>query len=176
MHRRLYWLAALAVMLAAVSCTLSTGDTTTPSPTPGNLAPVDLIVYLAAPDSGGPTGCGSTLIPVTRGTLPAMTVEQQITRALQELFSIKEQFVGQSGLYNALYQSNLSVTGVTVDTSGQATVQLSGDYTLQGVCSDALFRAQIEQTALQFAINRVAVFIDGRPLAEIVSGRGSDAP
>jgi hypothetical protein len=67
-------------------------------------------------------GCGDSAVPAqveippTAGTLKA---------ALTALLSIKDQFYGQSGLYNALYQSDLQVESVSID-NGIASVYLTG--------------------------------------------------
>lgn len=181
MHRLLWFVTLLAVL---AGCNLDSNNTDstpvsateTPSPDSATPLPGDLVIYLATPEGDpgpiGPIGCGNYLVPVTRGPLPPTTTDRQIATALTDLFSIKDQFYGESGLMNALYQSNLVVQSVTLDDSGNATVDLTGDYLLSGVCSDAIFRAQIEETARQFSAASVAVFINGTPLADVVSGRG----
>lgn len=50
------------------------------------------------------------------------------------LLAIDEQFYGESGLYNALYQSDLQVESAEVDESGTAVVHLSGEYALGDAC------------------------------------------
>lgn len=137
-----------------------------------------MVVYLVAPEGStgplGPFGCGHYLVPVVRGEIPPTTADRQIAYALLELLSIKDQFYGQSGLMNTLYQSNLTLQNVTVDgTTGQATVKISGQVMLDGECSAPLFQAQIEQTALQFSASGVSIFINDQPIAEVLSGRGT---
>lgn len=191
-NNRTRWAAAALILaLIMTGCTFSWGRHSDSDGTAGTPGPVTgvtpqtvqtpsspgLFVYLVAPEGStgplGPFGCGNYLVPVVRGEYPPTTSDRQIAYALMALFSIKDQFYGQSGLMNTLYQSNLTVQSVTVDATGHATVKLSGDYLLSGVCSDPLFRAQIEQTALQFSINGVSVFINDKPLEDIVSGRGN---
>ena len=99
-------------------------------------------------------------IPPTQGILRA---------ALEKLFSAKQQFYGESGYYNALYQSDLQVTGVTIE-QGKAVIHLTGSVVLGGVCDAPRVEAQIEQTALQFStVNEVAVFINDVPLKDVLS-------
>jgi hypothetical protein len=44
---------------------------------------------------------------------------------------------------------------------------------LGGVCDNPRVEAQIEETALQFAtVSEVAVFVNGKPLEEIISLKG----
>jgi hypothetical protein len=155
-------------------------DTTTVQPaiqTPV-LSTAPMVVYLAAPEGStgpiGPVGCGNYLVPVIRGEIPSTETQGQIAYALSDLFSIKDQFYGQSGLYNVLYQSNLAVENVTLDNTGHATIFLTGDYFLAGECDDPVFRAQIEYTAQQFSgVSGVSVFINGTAIEEVLSGRGT---
>jgi hypothetical protein len=111
--------------------------------------------------SGMPIGCGDSLVPVT---VPVGSTPALLKAALQELFEGKQQFIGQSGLMNALYQSNLSVDSAVIS-NGIATVKLSGQVQLGGVCDDPRFVNQIKQTILQFpAITTANVFINNRTL------------
>jgi hypothetical protein len=200
--RRWHILVALVVAFGVAGCTLSTNTdktstpaaTTTlppvvPTPTPvaetatprtsGRVPPsgTQVVVYLVAPEGGsgpvGPIGCGDYLVPVEFGPSFPTNTYRQIAYALIDLFSIKEPFYGQSGLYNPLYQSSLSVQSVTVDDNGHATVNLSGNLVLGGECDGPRVQAQIEDTALQFSITDVMVFLNGRPLADALSGQGS---
>lgn len=90
--------------------------------------------------------------------------------ALTKLFAIKEQNYGESGLYNALYQSELKIDSLTVDNK-KATLKLSGEYKLGGVCDNPRFGEQIKETVLQFRdiFSDVDVFINNTPLEEILS-------
>jgi hypothetical protein len=135
-----------------------------------------MVVYLAAPEGStgpvGPIGCGNYLVPVTRGDLPPTTTDKQIAYALTDLFSIKDQFYGQSGLYDTLYQSNLVVERIELDATGHANIYLTGDYLLAGECTNPLFQAQIVYTARQVAgVSSVAVFINGTAIEQLLSGR-----
>jgi len=99
-------------------------------------------------------------IPPTQGVLRA---------ALEKLLSAKKQFYGESGFYNALYQSDLQVAAVTIE-QGKAIIHLTGNMMLGGECDAPRFEAQIKQTALQFStVNDVAVFINDKPLEEVLS-------
>jgi len=121
----------------------------------------------------GPIGCGDYLVPVEFGpSFPTITY-RQIAYALIDLFSIKEPFYGQSGLYNPLYQSSLSVQSVTVDDTMHATVSLSGNLVLGGECDGPRVQAQIEDTVLQFSVTDVTVLLNGTPLADVLSVQGS---
>jgi hypothetical protein len=154
------------------------GETATPQAQgPGSPAGSQMVIYLVAPEGGpgpvGPIGCGDYLVPVVRGSSPPTNTYRQIAYALLDLFSIKEPFYGQSGLYDPLYQSSLSVQSVTIDATGHATVSLSGNLVLGGECDGPRVQAQIEDTVLQFPVTDVTVLLNGRPLADVLSGRGS---
>jgi hypothetical protein len=89
--------------------------------------------------------------------------------ALVALLSVKDQTYGQSGLYNALYQSNLQVDSLSIDGS-KASVYLSGSLVMGGECDNPRVQAQLEQTVRQFpTVTKAAIFVNGRPLADVLS-------
>jgi len=127
-------------------------------------------IYLIAMDdtgqTGTPVGCGDSAVPVQVEIPPTQAV---LKAALDALLSIKDQYYGQSGLYNALYQSDLQVDGVSID-GGQATVYLTGTLLMGGECDSPRVQAQLEQTVLQFPnVTKAAIFINGKPLADVLS-------
>ena len=149
--------------------------TETPAPPTATPAPetMTLQVFLIALEDGGQSGqevgCGDSAVPVqvvvprTQGVLRA---------ALEALLSIRDQYYGESGLYNALYQSDLRVEGITLE-DGEAVVNLGGTLMLGGVCDNPRVEAQLEETALQFStVSRVSVFVNGVPLEDLLSGEG----
>lgn len=118
--------------------------------------------------SGEPIGCGDSIIPVEQQIEPTPA---PLRAALERLLSIKDQFFGQSGLYNALYQSNLRVDNVTIE-NRKAIVHLSGTLTVGGVCDSPRVLAQLEETALQFeTVDDVDIFVNGTPLEQLLSQR-----
>jgi len=120
--------------------------------------------------SGELIGCGDSVVAVD---WPIEPTDAPIEAALSELLAIHDQFYGESGLYNALYQSDLSVESVSVDGSGVASVYLSGTMMLGGVCDNPRFEAQLEQTVRQFSwVQDVAIFVNGTPLDTLLSGQG----
>jgi LysM repeat protein len=115
-------------------------------------------IFLVSTDDGGPIGCGDTLvavtqeIPSTRGVLRA---------ALERLLSLHSAYYGESGLYNALYQSQLAIEDVRID-NRVATIRLTGQVVLGGVCDTPRVTAQLEQLALQFStVDQVKIYING---------------
>lgn len=123
-------------------------------------------IHLISTGDGGPLGCGDTLVPVT--------VEIPSTRAvlratLERLLSVKTQFYGQSGLYNALYQSQLTLDDVRID-NRIATIRLSGQVVLGGVCDTPRVQAQLSQAALQFStVSQVRIYVNGILLEDVLN-------
>jgi hypothetical protein len=116
--------------------------------------------------SGTLIGCGDSAVPVVV-TIPQ--TQGVLRAALEKLLSAKQQHYGESGLYNALYQSDLQVAGVTIE-QGKAIIHLTGTVMLGGTCDAPRFEAQIEQTALQFStVSDVAVFINDVPMEDALS-------
>lgn len=163
------------VTLAPLPATLAPLPPTVqpPAATATHPATLRLKVFLIAiGDNGvsGPmVGCGDSAIPViidvpyTQGVLRA---------ALENLLARKEQFFGQSGLYNALYQSNLRLEDVSIQ-NGVAVIELSGQALLGGECDTPRVIAQLEQTALQFnTVQKVTILLNGRPIRDALSSRG----
>ena len=92
-----------------------------------------------------------------------------MSAALRELFSIHDQYYGESGLYNALAPSNLKIENVSL-VSDRAEIRLTGAVKLGGVCDNPRLEAQIKETVLQFSsVKNVAVFINDIPLEKILS-------
>jgi hypothetical protein len=145
-------------------------SSTAPPPTtaPEQTIKIFLIALEDNGQSGTQVGCGDSAIPIT----VSIPRTQGILRAaLEKLFSAKQQFYGESGYYNALYQSDLQVATVTIE-QGKAIIHLTGSVMLGGVCDAPRVEAQIEQTALQFStVNDVAVFINDIPLEEVLSSK-----
>jgi hypothetical protein len=131
-------------------------------------------IYLIALEdegqSGPEIGCGDSSVPVTISIEPTIA---PLTAALENMFTIDNEFYGQSGLYNALHQSNLSVQGIDID-NGHATIALNGDLQMGGTCDTPRVEAQLTQTALQYStIDTVSITINGQPLEDILSAAGS---
>ncbi|NDJ86191.1 MAG: LysM peptidoglycan-binding domain-containing protein [Chloroflexi bacterium] len=115
--------------------------------------------------SGMEIGCGDSLVPVIDDIRPTIA---PLTAALGELLAIDTRTYGQSGLYNALYRSNLIVDGIDIQ-NGEAIIALSGDVSIGGVCDVPRIEQQLRQTALQYdTIDEVTISINGQPLAEAI--------
>lgn len=116
--------------------------------------------------SGKMIGCGDSVVPVTVMVPKTSAV---LKASLQALLDIRQQNYGASGLYDALYNSKLTVQSVALR-SGTATIYLTGTLTLGGECDSPRVQAQLEQTALQFStVKQAAIYINGKTLAQALS-------
>jgi hypothetical protein len=113
--------------------------------------------------SGPPIGCGDSLIAVDIQVKDART-------ALQSLLENHSQWYGQSGLYNALYQSVLKIERFELK-DGKTEVDLSGNLLLGGVCDNPRFENQLKATIRQSSTDNspVSIRINGTPLEELLS-------
>jgi hypothetical protein len=119
--------------------------------------------------SGRKIGCGDSLVAVTRRVAPTAA---PLSAALRLLLADHHRFYGQSGLYNALYQSRLRLQKATV-VNGRATIYLVGKLQLGGVCDDPRVGAQLRRTAYQFpTMHSVVIFVNNVPLKKRLSEIG----
>ncbi len=116
--------------------------------------------------SGQPVGCGDSLISVIRQVQASDDTATIIERALSSLFGIEDRDYGESGLVNALYQSDLTVDAVTVDGT-EAAVELSGELLSGGVCDDPRIVGQIQETVLAVdGVDSAVITVNGTPLED----------
>lgn len=158
----------------------------TTSPTPAPTTPVattagptsagvdSIKIYLVAMDdkgkSGDMIGCEDSIVAVERQITPTRA---PLRAALEELLSLTDQFYGESGLYNALYNSKLTVKDVTIDAEGKALVYLEGTMLSVGTCDDPRIIAQLTYTAKQFStVKDAAIYVNGTLVEELLSGEG----
>ena len=165
----------IVLILAGAACNLPTvpdgpGDAaSTPTAAPESS---EVRIYMVALDDNGASGplvvgCGDSLVEVRR-EIPPTT--QPLRAALEELLAQKDQYYGESGLYNALYQSNLSVQSAAVMEESIATVELTGQLVVGGTCDAPRVKAQIVQTILGAGeFSWAEVFINGQPIDEVLS-------
>ena len=119
-------------------------------------------------ESGKEIGCGDSVVPVE---VPIEPTIAPLTAGLKELVAIDSRIYGQSGLYNALHQSDLTVESVAIQ-DREAIIRLSGTLTIGGVCDAPRVQAQLEETALQFStVDSVSIFVNGDPLETILQAQ-----
>lgn len=118
--------------------------------------------------SGKKIGCDDSVVMISQEITPYTT--GTLRAAFVRLLSLKEtSYGGELGLYNALAESDLTLDAVTLE-DGVATVEISGQPVLGGVCDTPRFIAQLEETALQFdTVSSVEVLLNGEPIDEALS-------
>jgi hypothetical protein len=144
---------------------------TTKTTTAGSTAPGHVKLFFVAVGDAGKTGtqigCGDSLVPVS---VEVPSTEKNIQGALTRLLAIKDKDYGQSGLYNALYQSSLKLDSVTKDANGVQVVKISGTMTLGGECDNPRFLEQIKNTVVQFKSGvNAQIWINDKLLQDAVS-------
>ncbi|PKO15274.1 MAG: hypothetical protein CVU39_11765 [Chloroflexi bacterium HGW-Chloroflexi-10] len=127
-------------------------------------------IFLIAVDDNGASGtqigCGDSLVAVDVVVSPTVAV---LRAALTELLSIKDQYYGQSGLYTALYQSDLTIDSLVL-VNGQATIHLKGDLIMGGTCDNPRIEEQLKATAMQFTtVTSVKIYVNGTLLEDVLS-------
>lgn len=131
---------------------------------PENLFKRTNIYLIAVGDegaSGEEIGCGDSAVPVE---VPIEPTIAPLTAGLEALLAIESRDYGQSGLYNALYRSDLTVESVVIR-DREAVIRLNGTLEIGGTCDAPRVRAQLEETALQFStVDSVSVSVNGDPL------------
>ncbi|MFA4814517.1 MAG: hypothetical protein WC653_00210 [Candidatus Gracilibacteria bacterium] len=119
----------------------------------------------------GIIGCGDRVQMVEKD-VSSNSKAGKIKAALESLFAIEGSDYGESGLYNALYQSDVTVDSVILtssDTESAAVeVTLSGSIVSGGTCDDPRIEEQIIQTIKANAPvgSTVVATIDGKDLHE----------
>ncbi len=150
---------AMATDLPTSTLTFTPSSTPTETPTPtasetptsayaGAIPENAIIFYLTILGTGGPVGCGDTLVKMTTGRSRTGDIAADLKIALDTLFSVG-QYSG--GAYNATFPSNLRVDQVNLTLDGTANVILSGSYVKPADgCDASRYRSQVWATALQF--------------------------
>ncbi|GAB4098457.1 hypothetical protein [Sinomonas halotolerans] len=141
-----------------------------PAELPERVSPLT-VFYIALDDAGssGPeVGCGDSVVAVKT---PPERFRDQVQPTFERLLADHRATVGQSGLYNALYQSELVYASGSFDGT-TITVWLEGAFSVGGVCDIPRIRAQLEYTAIAASgAARAEVLVNGRPLEEELSLR-----
>ena len=154
----------------AISDTFNVTEMPTPPETPTTGGFTGANIYLIAIDDGGVSGkligCNDSVVPVEITFEPTIA---PLGAALDKLLTLDSQTHDAMGLYNALGESELNVAGINI-VQGEATIALTGDLVLGGVCDTPRVAAQIRETALQFStVQSVDVTLNGQPLEAILS-------
>lgn len=148
----------------------ATTTTPTASTSPSPVETMKIKIFLVALEDKGQRGkqigCGDSMVSVER-TVPK--TEGVLKAALENLLAVKTRVFENTELYNALYQSSLTIKSVAV-TNGTAKIELIGTVALGGVCDNPRFEEQLKQTAMQFpTVTATEIKINDKPLQEVLS-------
>jgi spore germination protein GerM len=126
-------------------------------------------VYLVALGDGGKAGkkigCDDSLVPVSR---TIKRTSAPLMAALRELLLTPQHSGGTPDLENFWKGRDLKVRSATIR-NHTATIHISGEVFVAGVCDEPRIESQIEETARQFPnVKKVKVFIGKRTLADAI--------
>lgn len=146
------------------------------SPTATSSSPSDKMtikIFMVAEGDNGASGklfgCGDSIMAVEREIPKTQAV---LKAALEQLLSIKDKSYGGSGLYNALYQSDLKLASVAINNE-KATIKLTGTLKTEGECDEIRPKVQIEETAFQFStVKEVEILVNDKNINEVLSPEG----
>lgn len=131
------------------------------------------LFYVAIGDNGtsGPMiGCGDSLVLVPTKA-DGVTANNQLQLSFEHLLANHDKQIGQSGLDNTLWQSNLQFVSA-VKSGDVVTVQLSGTVLSGGVCDDPRIIAQLKQTAMvAVGAGEAEVLVNGMPIEQVLSAK-----
>lgn len=157
---------------AAPGIKLSFTPTPTPSASSKNSSqPSEQTIkaYLIDIDANAPEseliGCGDKIAAITQNRTTVTPLED----AINLLLSINDEFYADTGLYNALWKSDLSLTSAEVE-NGVAQIALNGQLRLAGACDEPRVKEQLAATVTQFdTINTANITLNGQPLDDALS-------
>jgi hypothetical protein len=150
----------------------SSPDNNDPKKQPDDTPAVELALYYVGVDDGGVSGemigCNDSLVKVQG---EPVETDDKVVASMQALLANKDQNIGESGLYNALYQSDL--TFVRWEKSGgEVTVYLTGTVASGGTCDDPRIINQLERTAATAADSETAkVIVNDLLIQDVLSTR-----
>ena len=98
-------------------------------------------------------------VPVWVQAPPSQAV---LRTSLETLLNMEGPFHRQSGFYNPLSRSNLTLSNLQL-ANGVANIHLTGRLVADTLCEQSQVRAQLTQTATQFStVNRADIFVNGQ--------------
>ena len=128
-------------------------------------------VYLVAlgddGKNGKKVGCEDSLVPLTR---KVQATAAPLKAAILELFADREPDKKETDLNLGNYWRGMQLKSVSLK-KGTAVIHLTGEAPrVAGICDVPRIEGQIIETARQFrAVRRVKVFINGKPMGELIS-------
>lgn len=129
------------------------------------------LFYVALGDkgqSGEAIGCGDSLVLVQTSKV---TFSDQVQVSFEHLLANHQRSIGQSGLYNALYQSRLAFVSSS-RVGNTITVHLRGKLVSGGVCDDPRIINQLQRTATVAAgVGKADILVNNQPVSQLLNGR-----
>jgi spore germination protein GerM len=112
-------------------------------------------------------GCGDLLVPVTRTIKPTAA---PLRAAINELLSpLKDLDTKKLELENFWKGDGLKIKSLVLK-DGVATIHITGNLSVAGICDEPRIISQINMTATQFpTVDKADVFLNGTPLEEAIS-------
>lgn len=121
---------------------------------------------LISENTGGPFGCGDSLIYWYPGVWVKGDMEEDIKAALNALFANHNQYT--NGLYNPIYQSQLKAKSVEV-VGNDVVVRLAGTFVRpKDTCESQRMHDQIWYTVSQFSPSRAVIFLNNALLGDLL--------
>jgi Sporulation and spore germination len=126
------------------------------------------LISIEGKQAGPKVGCGDTAVPVEVDLpLDSPALAGSLDALLEEGRRHEP-----AGLYNALAGSPLKVQRIDL-AGGSARIDLTGYLEIGGECDSPRVLEQLTRTATQFSdVKSVELFLDGKPLGELLSGKG----
>jgi hypothetical protein len=127
----------------------------------------EIMIYLTHLGTGGPIGCGDSLVAIRTGYQRTGSIEKDVQIAVDTLFSIGQYSLS---LYNATYPSTLRFSGLQL-IKREATVDLAGQYVKPAdACDASRYREQVWKTIEQFPeIDKAVPKFKGALLGDLLS-------
>ena len=128
-------------------------------------------IYLVALGDNGKNGkkigCEDSLVPLTR---KVTSTGSPLKAAILELFADREPGKKEIDLNLGNYWRGMQLKSVSIK-RGTAVINLTGEApSVAGICDEPRIKGQIIETAKQFrAVKKVKVFINGKPMDELIS-------
>ena len=153
----------------AVTCALAIVSSRSDARARGQAQPAEVKIFLVALDdkgkAGKKVGCDDSLVAVSR-TLEAGV--GPLEGAIRALLAAPEETPGTPALGNYWKGTDLKLASVVLR-GGTATIRITGEISVAGVCDEPRITGQIEETARQFpTVKRVRVYVNGRALAQVI--------
>ncbi len=165
-ERRWRWL--WLPLLLAISCGAADSEVDLQAASVADKAPIFLISLEDGGVEGRRLGCGDSAVPVE------VTLARRgpaLRGSLEALLSLREAWDSRTGFYNALHGSRLEID--RIERAGpEARIHLKGYLEIGDKCDSPRVLSQLTETALQFAdVQRATFFLEGKPLAGLLSGK-----